>query len=428
MGRELRGDPQNRAWGVLDLLATTDFPDIRLKAVIQSGRHGNVLLIPREGGYLVRLYVDLGDVVPGAASLRGSITADDIVAAARRVLAPYSLEAKEIPWWSVYEVGQRLTDKFDDVDAGSAAAPRVFVAGDACHTHSAKAGQGMNVSMQDAYNLGWKLAAVLQGRSPASLLATYSEERQPVAQQLIDFDRGFAKVIGARPKSAEDPSEGHYDAAEVEERFKAALPFTAGLATHYPHSLLTGEGTHRALADGFPIGMRFHSAPVVRVADARPMHLGHVHEADGRWRLYAFADRTDPADLQSPLGRLCSFLAESPDSPVRRHTPLGADIDAVFDLRAVFQQHHHDLDVEAVHPLLLPVKGRLGLKDYEKVFAADPAGDVFELRGIDRDRGCLVVVRPDQYVAHVLPLEAHEALARFFGAFMNDATHAGGPR
>jgi hypothetical protein len=180
------------------------------------------------------------------------------------------------------------------------------------------------------------------------------------------------------------------------------------------------------LADGFSIGMRFHSAPVVRVADARPMHLGQVHEADGRWRLYAFADRSDPADAEAPLNRLCTFLADSPDSPIRRHTPVGADVDAVFDLRAVFQQHHHDLDPEAVHPLLLPVKGRLGLKDYEKVFAADSAAsqNVFDLRRIDRDRGCLVVVRPDQYVAHVLPLDAHDALAGFFAAFMNEGVRS----
>ena len=96
------------------------------------------------------------------------------------MLHPYTLDVKTIAWFSVYEVGQRLTDRFDDVPAETAATrlPRVFIAGDACHTHSAKAGQGMNVSMQDAFNLGWKLAAVLEGRSPESLLHTYSAERQ----------------------------------------------------------------------------------------------------------------------------------------------------------------------------------------------------------------------------------------------------------
>ena len=70
--------------------------------------------------------------------------------------------------------------------------------------------------------------------------------------------------------------------------------------------------------------------------------------------------------------------------------------------------------------LLLPTKGRLGLRDYDKVFcpAVKNGQDIFDVRGIDRAQGCLVVVRPDQYVAHVLPLAAHEELAAFFARFM----------
>ena len=85
-----------------------------------------------------------------------NITVDRLIAAAQRILQPYTLEVKEVAWWSVYEIGQRLCDKFDDVpdDEVASRVPRVFIAGDACHTHSPKAGQGMNVSMQDAFNLG----------------------------------------------------------------------------------------------------------------------------------------------------------------------------------------------------------------------------------------------------------------------------------
>ena len=87
----------------------------------------------------------------------------------------------------------------------------------------------------------------------------------------------------------------------------------------------------------------------------------------------------------------------------------------MIDVRAVFQQGHRELAVEALPPVLLPRKGRFGLVDYEKVFCPDPkAGDIFDLRGIDRDTGCMVIVRPDQYVSHVLPLDAHQALEGFF--------------
>ena len=93
----------------------------------------------------------------------------------------------------------------------------------------------------------------------------------------------------------------------------------------------------------------------------------------------------------------------------------------MFDLRAIFQQGHRELDIQSMPALLLPRKGRHGLRDYEKIFAPDlkSGPDIFDLRGIDRASGALVVVRPDQYVAHVLPLDAHEALAAFFGGFMS---------
>jgi phenol 2-monooxygenase len=419
IGRELRGDSANQAWGVMDVLAVTDFPDIRFKAVIQS-EAGNIVLIPREGGFLVRFYIELGDLAPGERAGDRSITVDTLVDVARRILSPHTLDVRHVVWWSVYEIGQRLTDKFDDVPAeqSDAGLPRVFIAGDACHTHSPKAGQGMNVSMQDAFNLGWKLAAVLEGRAVPALLATYSAERHAVAQRLIDFDREWAAKHSARPTNVGSAGDNGY--TDLQRLYGEGGRFTAGVATRYQPGLVTGESTYQGLATGFPIGERFHSAPVVRLADAKPMQLGHVARADGRWRLYAFADSADPRDPASRLRTACEWLADAEDSPVRRYTPEGAEADSVFDLRAVCQQGHRELTVEGMPSLLLPRKGRFGLLDYEKVFCPDVGAriDVFDERGIDRLRGCLVVVRPDQYVAQVLPLDAHEQLAAFFAPFL----------
>jgi phenol 2-monooxygenase len=171
--------------------------------------------------------------------------------------------------------------------------------------------------------------------------------------------------------------------------------------------------------------MRFHSAPVVRLADAKPVHLGHVARADGAWRLYVFADRNDPTTGNSHFRELCRYL-ESDASPITRFTPAGADPDSVIDVRAVFQQGHRDLDVDTMPSVLLPKKGRFGLTDYEKVFCPDPkADDIFDLRGVNRETGCIVVVRPDQYVAQVLPLHGHEALAEFFAGILLDAEQEG---
>lgn len=416
IGRELHGDSANHAWGVMDVLAVTDFPDIRFKALIQSAKDGSLLIIPREGGYLVRLYVELAKLDAGERVANRNITAEDVIAKAQRILTPHRLEVKEIAWWSVYEIGQRLTDKFDDVPEAeiNTRLPRIFIAGDACHTHSPKAGQGMNVSMQDAFNLGWKLAAVLRKRSAPSLLHSYSAERQAVAKELIDFDREWAGILASAAKA------GGADAAKTQDYFVRHGRYTAGTATHYTPSILTGAASHQHLAQGLVIGKRFHSAPVIRLGDAKPFHLGHAAQADGRFRIYAFSPSEDPAASSSAIRALCNFLAESRQSPIRRYTPAGADIDAVIDLRAVFQQDHRELAIEAMPTLLLPRKGRYGLLDYEKMFCPDlkSGHDVFTMRGIDRKAGCMVVVRPDQYVAQVLPLNDFAALAAYFDAFM----------
>ena len=132
-----------------------------------------------------------------------------MIAIAQRVLHPYTLEVRDVVWFSVYEVGQRVTDRFDDVlpaQAGSRL-PRVFIAGDACHTHSAKAGQGMNVSMQDAFNIGWKLVSVLEGRAGPELLRTYIDgaprdrPRAHRLRQAVVEDHGVA-AEGSRASGA----------------------------------------------------------------------------------------------------------------------------------------------------------------------------------------------------------------------------------
>ncbi len=178
--------------------------------------------------------------------------------------------------------------------------------------------------------------------------------------------------------------------------------------------MITGEAVFQDLAKGFPVGMRFHSARVVRLADGKPIQIGHVALADGAWRIYVFGDRSDPTRAGSPMNELFEFLG-SKRSPLHRYTPAGVEPDAVIDLRAIFQQHHRDVALGDLPTSLLPRKGRFGLIDYEKVFCPDPkAEDIFDLRDIDRGRGCMVVVRPDQYVSHVLPLNGYEQLNEHF--------------
>jgi phenol 2-monooxygenase len=179
--------------------------------------------------------------------------------------------------------------------------------------------------------------------------------------------------------------------------------------------MITASAENQALAAGFPIGKRFWSAEVMRVADANRRHLGHEAKADGRWRLYVFADAAGPGE-DSPTAALGRWLADSPESPVRRFTPAGLDDNARFDIKVIYQQAHARIDIGQVPAAFIPRMGPYRLADYENIYAALPESDIFDLRGIDR-RGALVIVRPDQYVANVLPLTATDRLAAFIRSF-----------
>ncbi|WP_066454980.1 FAD-dependent monooxygenase [Castellaniella caeni] len=418
LGIQLQGDSANKAWGVMDVLPVTNFPDIRVKSFIQSKDKGAVMLVPREGGYLVRLYVELDLLDKDQRASQLHLNADHIIARAKQIFNPYQLDIKEVAWWSIYEVGQRVADRFDDTptDKPAPRIPRAFVAGDACHTHSPKGGWGLNTSLPDTFNLGWKLAAVLQGKAHPKLLQTYETERRKVAFMLINADREMSALVATRPKAEKHAATARTSTADIEKFIARQNGFIAGTSIGYDASWLCTGHEHQALASGLLIGQRFHSAVAVRVADGRPVQLGHLNKADGRWRIFIFGDAKSPLEADSRARGLVRFLADAEASPVRQYTPTGADVDALIDVCAVFQQQ--DLAIEDMPDFLWPAKGKYGLRDYEKVFQTSAAHDIFDQRGIQRPTGCMVVVRPDQHIATILPLDAYGELSRFFDAFM----------
>lgn len=416
----LQGDSANKAWGVMDVLVVTDFPDIRVKSFIQSKGNGAVMLIPREGGYLVRMYVELDLLGKDKRAADVKLTVDDVIAKAQRIYHPYKLDVKEVAWWSIYEVGQRIAERFDDrpLDKADDLIPRAFVSGDACHTHSPKGGWGLNTSLPDTFNLGWKMAGVLHGKYKPSILQTYATERRKVAQQLIDADRQLSKLVATKPTADKKDGDADINTADIEKFMARQSGFVSGTGIEYYPSYLCTFQQHQKLASGFKIGQRFHSAEAIRIADGRPQHLGHLNKADGRWRIFIFGNKQNPVDENSDTGKLVQFLENAPASPVVKYTNSQADIDSVIDVYAVFQQQ--DLAIENMPQYLWPAKGKYGLRDYEKAFHSDESNnnDIFEKRDINRDSGCMVIVRPDQHVAGVLPLTAHEELSAFFEMFM----------
>jgi phenol 2-monooxygenase len=125
-------------------------------------------------------------------------------------------------------------------------------------------------------------------------------------------------MFSARPKDPSKSDGEGVDPAEFQEYYARHLRYTAGTETRYAPSIISAKPIHQHLAKELVIGMRFHSAAVIRLADAKPVQLGHTIKADGRWRLFVFAAAEDPVAPASSFTALCQFLAESRQSPIRR--------------------------------------------------------------------------------------------------------------
>lgn len=432
LGFELEGEATDFIWGVMDVVPLTDFPDIRMRCAIHSAEHGSLMVIPRENR-LVRLYIQLKEVRPVDATGRADrsqITPALIFSSAQRILAPYWLDYEYCDWWTAYQIGQRVGTDF------AAHHHRVFLAGDAVHTHSPKAGQGMNISMQDCYNLGWKVALVAKGLARPEILATYQTERRRVAQDLIEFDHRFSRLFSGRP--AKDVMDTEGISMEVfRDAFEKGNLFASGLSVHYGPSCLvakleTGAGdeagaegvgadestSKQALATGLSMGMRFNSFKVLNQADARPWHFQERLKADGRFRVVLFAgDVVQPAQ-QTRVRAFCAAL-DAPGSFLRRVTPVGQSLDSVIEVLTIHSAKRTDAELLRDFPAILhPYDEHRGW-DYNKVFVDDVSyhegfGEAYKNYGVNRERGCVVVARPDQYVGWIGELEDVQALEAYF--------------
>ncbi|KAJ4397779.1 hypothetical protein N0V93_002016 [Gnomoniopsis smithogilvyi] len=427
LGFELQGEATDFIWGVMDVIPITNFPDIRMRCAIHSAESGSLMVIPRENK-LVRLYIQLKEVVPDASGRadRSKITPELIFGAAQKILSPYKLDYEYCDWWTAYQIGQRVGTNFSAHD-------RVFLAGDAVHTHSPKAGQGMNVSMQDCYNLGWKVALAAKGVVKRTVLNTYESERRRVAQDLIEFDHRFSRLFSGRPAKDLLDTEG-ISMEEFKDAFEKGNLFASGLSIDYGSSVLEAKSSadgvddatqvaslvqsKQSLATGLPIGMRFNSFKVLNQADARPWHFQERLPADGRFRIVLFAgDILSPAQ-KARVDAFCTAL-DKPTSFLRRATPASATIDSVVEVLTIHSSPRTETELLRDFPEILhPYDEHTGW-DYGKVFVdADSYhegfGDAYKNYGVDKVRGCVVAVRPDQYVGWVGDLEDFGELERYF--------------
>ncbi|EXJ90618.1 hypothetical protein A1O1_03721 [Capronia coronata CBS 617.96] len=428
VGLSMTGDRTEKHFGVIDIIPLSDFPDIRISCSIHSANHGSVMTFPREGR-LVRFYVQLAET-EGEEFDKTKITPDMIVQRASQILSPYKLDYDYCDWWSVYMVGQQYASTFDKHN-------RIFLAGDAVHTHSPSMGAGMNVSMQDTYNLGWKLGQVIKGIAQPHILGTYTAERRAVAAELMEMDQRMSKFY------CEGPTSDAHDYSKFRDEFRT---FLSGVGVEYGPNILVPpvrddkEGaiaeprngsyetdqsklySEQSLATKIIVGQRLPSHQVMNHAEANIVHVHSVLKSDGRWRVLLLAGDIGQPHQMARLKTVCDYLA-SPSSFVHIYTPDGGKIDSVIEVLTIHAASRPEVEFSSLPEILRPFDPKLGY-DYWKCFANNNHGeegrfsDAYEEWGVDKNRGCIVVVRPDQHVSYLCELEEIEQVTQYFSQIL----------
>lgn len=301
----------------------------------------------------------------------------------------------------------------------------------------------MNVSIQDTYNLGWKIAAVINGIAKRSILDTYESERRGVAEDLIAFDLKLSRLYSGRP-ARDAADETGISMTEFKEVYQKGVRFASGLAVDYVGNILiaqhgqpanwrNGEDV-RSLENGFskvignqnlaksiPMGMRFPSYQVLNQSDSRAWQFGRLLTSDGRFRIILFAGDLMNAVQWQRVQKFGEKL-EDPSLFLHRFTPTTKPIDSVFEILTIHSGPRTKLELLDLHPIFHPFDSKKGW-NYDKVFVDDVSyheghGQAYHQYGVDREKGCVVIIRPDQHVAWIGDLEEVKDMDDYFSNFL----------
>ncbi|KAK4494479.1 hypothetical protein PRZ48_014777 [Zasmidium cellare] len=440
-------DPIAYVWGVMDGVVRTDFPDIKMKCTIHSDA-GSIMVIPRENN-MVRLYIQIASSTDADWNPRKSATTEEVQATAKRIMKPYYVEWDRVEWYSVYPIGQGIADKYT-LDE------RVFMGGDCCHTHSPKAGQGMNTAFLDAQNLAWKIHHVESGFADRSILKSYESERKYVAENLLNFDAEYAKLFSQKQPSADDiktaskqsSGDSHGEENPFIKKFKESCEFTSGYGVAYLENVFNWSENHPAKHPLFlsaekgttalRSGRILKPATVTRVADANVVHLEQEIPLNGSYRIFLFGGKPSKtkkaiADFAKNLQKKSSFYSvyarEDIDSVNyhERHNPHSH----FFTINTIFNAHRPEIEIRELLPALLSrYHDHVYADDVWDQRVPDAEAAAHAKMGLSQEEGGVVVVRPDGYVGCVVKLEQGsgtvDALNEYFGSFC--AKKIGGER
>ncbi len=185
----------------------------------------------------------------------------------------------EPEWKTTWEIWIRKAEQYRK--------GHVFLCGESGHIHSVAGGQGWNVCMQDAYNLGWKLALVVQGKAQESLLETYEIEREPVSEQVIEGSSAIHEIILAHGGGLED----RMALTQTDGWNDNAVARVSGLSYNYRGAIVLPDGCNTEVEPA--IGER---VPDVVISAHVRLHQLFAHT---RFTLLAILDETEGEQLEA---------------------------------------------------------------------------------------------------------------------------------
>lgn len=408
-----------------------------MKCTIHSDA-GSIMVIPREDN-MVRLYIQIASSTDKDWNPRKSATTEEVQDFAKRIMKPYYIEWDRVEWFSVYPIGQGIADRYT-LDE------RIFMGGDCCHTHSPKAGQGMNTAFLDAQNLAWKIHHVEQGFADRSILKSYESERKFVAENLLDFDASYAKMFSQRVPSASErdsaaqsANKGGQEDNPFVQKFKESCEFTSGYGVAYLENVFNWSESHAAQSPAFlstknggtklRTGRILTPATVTRVVDANVVHLEQEIPLNGSYRLYLFGGKPAKtkkaiADFAAGLRKKGSFYDTFKRSDIatvnyhEKHNPHSW----FYTFNIIFNAHRPEIDIRGLLPeVLARYTDHVYADDVWDHMVPDAKASAHAKVGLSEEDGGIVVVRPDGYVGCVVKLAEGsvtiDALNAYFASF-----------
>ncbi|KAJ6570113.1 FAD binding domain-containing protein [Mycena vulgaris] len=386
-GIAFNGERTTHRWIRMDARVKTNMPNPRCLNSIDSKFHGQILWCPIDNG-LVRIgYVFSQALLEKYGGVEG-VTQEVAVKEAIQALQPFEVEFLEVDWFTIYGIGQAIAETFCAQD-------RVFLAGDACHTHSSGSAQGLNTGVHDAVNLSWKLALNILNLGKKSLLDSYNLERKPSVQRVIDNDKVISMLIsGQYPPRFEGRKEDPRDILTEWYTDVNIRLFTLGLGISYPTNLINSVNSDPSAATIVP-GERGPDVYLTTIGTDDPIRLHQILKNDAKFHIVIFAgnpalSRPRFTTLQTTLDAPTSFRRAFPARRVFRFTTVAA----VAGNGAV--------DVLGMH-------GFGGGRVYW-----DADGRAHSMYGVDVARGAVIVFRPDGWIGSVVALENVQDLGAYF--------------